>query len=205
MRTRYVNYFEFSLTGVGLVSVAWGDGITEQYDLATTAFYLQHSYTIAGIYIIRVTGAVDQITHFYSFYGSGPISSVNFSYVTALQDVRLGITDGPAHISLVHCPNLEVVNMPGISQLSTLLLPASHHISFISISGPNALNTADINAITNNIYTNTVTNNITAGYFTYLNHWSYLDSGPIGPPSAAATVKLMDLQNTYGWELNPTP
>jgi hypothetical protein len=95
--------------------------------------------------------------------------------------------------------------MPGIPQLATLLLPTSHHIYFISISGPNALNTADIDAITDNIYTNTVANNITSGYFTYSNDWSSMTAPPIGPPSPATTVKLTELQNTYGWTLYPTP
>jgi hypothetical protein len=205
MRTRLVEFFDFSLTGTGLIYVSWGDGIIEQYDLASTANYLTHGYAVAGIYIITVVGDVDQITDFYSFYGNGPISAVNFSHATALRDVRLGLTAGPTRVNLSNCPNLEAVNMPGISQLATLLLPTSHQIRFISISGPNALNTADIDAITNNIYANAVAKNITDGYFTYLENWSSITGPPIGPPSPATTVKLTGLQNTYGWTLYPTP
>lgn len=205
MRTRLVDFFEFSLIGTGLIDVYWGDGSVEQYDLASTASFMTHNYAIAGIYIITVIGNVNQITDFYSFYGNGPISTINFSHATALRDVRLGLTAGPSRVNLSNCPNLEVVNMPGISQLATLLLPTSHQIRFISISGPNALNTADLGAITDNIYANTVANNITNGYFTYLDDWSSITGPPIGPPSPATTVKLTDLQNTYGWTLNPAP
>ncbi|MBT1689637.1 hypothetical protein [Dawidia soli] len=205
MRTRLVEFFDFSLVGTGLINVYWGDGTVEQHDLATTANFLTHNYAFPGVYIITVTGAVNQITDFYSFYGNGPISSINFSNTISLRDVRLGLTDGPARINLTKCPNLENVNIAGISQLATLLLPMSHHINFISISGPNALNTSDIGAITHNIYANAVANNITDGYFTYLNNWADLNSGPLGPPSAAATAKLTDLQDTYGWTLYPTP
>jgi hypothetical protein len=205
MRTRVVDFFDFSLVGTGLIYVSWGDGTIEQYDLASTANYLTHSYAHAGVYIITVVGDVDQITDFYSFYGNGPISSINFSHATALRDVRLGLTAGPTLVNLSNCPNLEVVNIPGIPQLATLLLPTSHNIYFISISGPNALNTADIDAITNNIYANTVAKNITGGYFTYLNDWTSQTAPPIGPPSPATTVKLTDLQDTYGWTLYPMP
>jgi hypothetical protein len=205
MRTRSVNYFDFSLTGTGLVNVFWGDGAIEQYDLASPIGSLTHNYAKTGIYIITVIGAVNQITDFYSYYGNGPISSINFAHATAMRDVRLGLTDGPSQINLTNCPNLENVNIAGISQLASVQLPRSHNINFAVVSGPNALNTADIDAITNNLYANAVAKNITGGYFMYLQDWSSPTGPPIGPPSPATTVKLTALQNNYGWELYPAP
>jgi hypothetical protein len=198
--------FSFELIFTGTINVDWGDNSADTTLVFTTPTQarLPHSYPAAGNYPITVTGDIDQITMFYSYYGQGQIDAVDFAPLVNLTEIRFGLTRSPQIIDLTHNTKLEFAALAGLDAVE-ILLPAQHNISTISISGPNGLTPEAVDAVISNIYANSVTKNITHGIFDLVAHW-YEPEGAnimVGPPSADAVEKLRILQNDYGWIISP--
>jgi hypothetical protein len=198
--------FSFELIFTGTITIDWGDNSRDTTLTFTspTQAWLPHSYPAAGNYPITVTGDIDQITMFYSYYGQGPIDAIDFAPLVNLTEIRFGLTRSPQIIDLTHNTKLEFAALAGLDAVQ-ILLPAEHNISTITIAGPNGLTTEAVDAVIDNIYANSVAKNITNGLFDLVAHW-YEPEGAtmfVGPPSAEAMAKLRILQDDYGWEISP--
>ena len=152
-----------------------------------------------------MTGALDQITYFYSFYVNGTMHEADFFALIGLRELRFGLTEGPTIIDLTNNENLEKLLMPGILNMEQLLLPADHNISDINIAGSNILTTAAVDAIIANIYNNSIVNGINNGEFNLSTDWGDAEAGVfIGPPSAGAFTQLTYLRDSMGWVIAPS-
>ena len=204
IETAVVSEFEVELVGSGgVIDVDWGDGNVESIDFASTPVaVLTHAYSGDDIYYISITGAVDQITEFYNYYDEGgKATDIRFEQLSGLREVRYGLISGPAVIDLSHNAQLDFINIAGIEELEELILPATHDIDFIIVSGPNLFTTPVIDAIINSIYTNAVADNIHGGVFGLQVNWADDESGLVGSPSVAARLQLDELRTTYGWNV----
>jgi hypothetical protein len=203
------NQFEFSLNTVpgSTLTVDWGDGTSESFTFTTVSSHnFTKLYAAAGEYFVTVTGDIDQITDFYSFYGHGMMNGINFEQLTGLVEVRLGLTTGPSVIDLSHNLNIQDVRLPGVPELTDLILPVDHQIHFIDISGPNSLTSAKVDYVINSVYANAVSHSITNGNISVAGSWWEAPEEPlfIGPPSAAALEQLVKLRDIYLWGVAPT-
>ena len=197
--------FQFDLAGPegASVTIDWGDGTTETYGLGEE-LHLVHPYSANGNYPISITGDVDKITYFYSFYGQGMIDSIDFQYVTDLVEIRFGLTRSPRVLDLSHNSKLEFALLAGLSDLETIYLPEEHNIRWFMVDG-NGFSTTVVDALIDNVYQNTVNKNIVDGQLSLAANLFEEDETLIGPPSAAAFEKLRVLRDDYGWTLYPDP
>ncbi|MBL0745352.1 hypothetical protein [Chryseolinea lacunae] len=203
------NPYRMMLNGENVsLQINWGDGTTQAVliDNPLNPAFLEHTYPGNGSYLIKVTGDLDKITTFYSFYGQGSVNDLNVHGLSNLESFIFGLTYCPPVVDLRYNPNVTFLNMPGLRQLEDLLLPDDSHIQYIDISGPNLLTTADIDSIINTVHRGAVVHNInTAGAFklpaSFMN-----ENGPaIGPPSPASLAKLRELRDVYHWGIVPNP
>lgn len=199
--------YEFYMGSSGAsISVNWGDGtITTHFIDTPYNSALRHSYSNPGNYVIKITGDLDKITHFDSYYGMGEFYQIDFRVLPNLQQLNVGLTASSSIINLNHNPKLERVSLAGMEDLKALVLPKSHSIRNINLDGPFGMDTHDVDGIIQNIYKNAVSKNLTGGIFTLPASWAQdeNDYSMIGPPSASSIDKLRALQNVYGWSIYP--
>ncbi|UII30797.1 hypothetical protein LVD17_21110 [Fulvivirga ulvae] len=202
----FSNIFSISLNGdSGHLNIDFGDGTSTTHALSNdvTQSEIQHSYSSEGNFLITITGDIHLIEQFYSYYNGGMVDEIDFSGLTSLSDLSLGLTRGPSSVDLSHCEKLKHVNMAGIPQLEELILPDINFINNIMVSGPNLLNTTDIDDIVDKVYQNAVLNDEMNGYFIYSLIWYNETGAPIGPPSGSSLAKLAELRDLYGWNILP--
>lgn len=196
--------FEFQLgtaDGASLF-INWGDGSPTEA-LGSTL----HDYPANGNYPITITGDIDKITFFYSFYGQGMIDAINVQHLSALETIRFGLTRSPRVLDLTRNTKLNLVLLPELEDLEHLYLPAQHSINYIMLHGRNQMTTAAVDAVINNIYQNTTRKNIMNGWFGLAASWAQPeeDESLVGPPSPASIEKLRILHENYGWTFEPNP
>jgi hypothetical protein len=196
--------FDMNLDAIGgAIDVHWGDGTVDTYDFSIdTNQDVTHTYAVADVYYITITGAIDQLTQFYSYYGSGEASEIHFEHLPALTAVRYGLSTGPAVIDLSNNFQLDFINIAGVPELEKIILPATHNIDFAIVSGPNLFNTAAIDHIINSIYTNAVADGTHGGVFGLRESWADEETPLLGPPSPAALAQLDELRTVYGWSIS---
>lgn len=190
----------------GTVYIDWGDGSSASFTFtaADNTEEFEHEYAIHGNHYITVTGDILPITSFYSFYGNGMLDEVNLEHAVNLIDLRIGLTRGPRKINLSKNPKLTSVRVPGVNELSDLVLPAINKITVLDVAGPNSMNMPEVSGLVNNIYNNTVVHGL-PGYIDVGGSWWDEPGSPmfVGPPSAAAKIKLKALRDSYGWSIDP--
>jgi hypothetical protein len=200
--------FSFYVGGESMnISVNWGDGNVESYSINDPyGVEIAHNYAAAGSYPVTITGDLRKIVHFYSFYGIGDFSRISFRNVPNLRELLFGLTSGPATLDLSRNNKLEQAMLPGMRSLQNLILPETHNLVFLEVDGENGLDSNDINAIIQNIYTNTSASGRREGVFGVRGTW-YQDEGDmtmIGPPSAESIELLNSLRNDFGWYVHPS-
>jgi hypothetical protein len=190
----------------GTVYVDWGDGASTSFTFTaaddTEAF--EHEYAVHGNHFITVTGDLSSIYFYYSFYGNGMLDAINLEHAENLEEVRIGLTRGPKKINLSQNLKLHSVRLPGVPELRDLVLPTANKVTHLDVSGPNSMNMPEVSGLVNNIYNNTVVHGL-PGYISVAGWWYDVPDAPmfVGPPSAAAKIKLKALRDTYGWSINP--
>jgi hypothetical protein len=201
------NTFRFHIrsdTG-GEVTINWGDG-TSGLHLLNDTFEEVHTYPAQGIYFISVTGDLENVEYFSSYYGDSRTYKINVEHLPALKDFRNGLTLGPKTINLSQNPLLQTVDITHTVVFERLYLPADHAINSITISGPNHLTTDAVDDIINNVYANSINKIITDGFFGIKQNWQDgNDNTMAGPPSEAALLKLKTLRDGFGWQIHPNP
>lgn len=191
----------------GQILVNWGDGSLENYSLDTEyEFEVSHTYADQQDYTIVISGDIDKINYFYSFYGSSVFKSINFKSLKNLVEIRYGLTNCPAVIDLSNNTKLQFAMLPHLADMKQLKLPKSHEITFIEVDGVNRLNTSAIDEIIANVYRNSVRKNLRNGLFGLRDYWAQEegDLTMVGPPSPVAVGQLQTLRDSYGWTINPS-
>jgi hypothetical protein len=198
-------YFYIGAAGADLI-IDWGDGSVETRSINEPGGEeVTHPYAVAGSYPITITGDLDKIVHFYSFYGGSVFSEIHFRRLINLKELLYGLTHCPAVVDLSYNTKLEHAMLPSLLDLEQLILPAKHQLAFLEVDGGNRLDAADVNAIISNLYTNTSAANRRDGILGLRAYWAQPedDMTMIGPPSAASLVLLESLRNDYGWIVRP--
>ncbi len=198
--------FNFSIVGPGgTINLDWGDGTDTTFTMGGEWGELIHAYASDGNYPVTLTGDIAEIRQFYSAYGQGMIDEINFEHLTSLVEVRFALTRSPSTIDLSHNTNLNFVMLAGLPALETVLLPEHHDIAVMDITGPNNMQTAAVDAVVDNIYSNAVAKGIVNGNFGIAREWFHEegDYSMAGPPSGASVSKLKTLRSAYGWYLLP--
>jgi hypothetical protein len=201
------NYFLVRVSGnAGTILVNWGDGSSNTYSLVpTVGTELEHIYPTAGNFLITVSGDLEEITTFYSFYGPGRMDAINLQGLTQLQNISFGLTYGPKVIDFTYNTSLESIFMPNLQQLERLILPVDGVIKNLNINGPNQLSTASVDEIINALHESVVLRNAVGGTFDLTATWYPETDAMVGPPSAVAKIKLRELRDTYQWSVVPDP
>ncbi|MEI9921093.1 MAG: hypothetical protein WDO14_20200 [Bacteroidota bacterium] len=193
-------YFNVMLRGTPDINVDWGDGTitTEpnEYDR------FEHTFTDENPHNVVVTGDLEHIKVFDTYYDDGRLDSLNIVHLVGLETFAAGLGNGPRVLDLSHTTKLKFIDITGMHLLEELRLPATHQIQYMLVSGHNSLDAADINAIIDSIYEKAVLYNIRDGVFELVDIW-YEPTGPIGPPSADRMAKLQDLRDSYEWTVRP--
>ena len=200
------NYFQVSISGdSGSINVDWGDGSNTVYSIDRYERVLSHAYAVSGNFPITVTGDLDKIKSFNSFYGQGRMDAIDVRGLTNLQSIDIGLTHGPKLIDLTYNTRLETIFMPNVQQLEHLLLPVGLLIQLIDISGPNQLTSVEVDKIISKVHESVVQHNKTGGRFTLAETWYPETNVMVGPPSVASLIKLRALRDIYQWEITPDP
>lgn len=185
------------------VMIDWGDGFTEAYEGGYAEIY--HEYETAGHYFVSVTGELDKITRFSSYYGQGPLKNIDLRHLTQLEDFRNGWNDhlaAPAIIDFTHNSRLKYLDVSVSESLERLILPAEHELQDVLIFGPNKLTEEAVDYIVGSVYESAIADNREAGGF-FLQYMS--DESSRVPISATSLAKLKELKTNYNWQIVPDP
>jgi hypothetical protein len=199
------NEFSFGANASsGNLSINWGDGTIEDVSMSEYGAFI-HAYPSSGNYLITITGDLNKIQDFYSYYGLAMIDEIDPYQLTGLQDFRLGLTRSPRSIDLSRSLQLRDIDVTSALQLQKLTIPNSPFLTGINVDGKNQMTAATINDLVAALHSNIVSNNIHGGFFS-LRQSFYDDEGRelmIGPPSAASLTLLAQMRDEYGWEIFP--
>ena len=204
--------FQMQLGGEsGAVSVDWGDGTSDTYDLnpegELSIAYAEHHYLAALDYQIRVTGDLDKVELFQTAYGLGYMTDVSLQGLPNLKGVGVVYTNGPEIIDLSYNDKIERIMMPVFHDLRKIIFPKNKNarIKFLEITGPNRMTAADVDALINEFYFDyIVRNHVEHG--TFILERLYNTNGEmLGPPSPASIQILRDMRDTYYWSITPNP
>jgi len=186
------------------IEVSWGDGTHEEIafpsDVEPTG--LNHTYPAPGQYDISITGALETIWWFSAGFNLGKIDAIDFQGLPNLGVMLINRNHGPETIDLSLNPKLWSVGLEGIPQLKHVILPGTHHIIDMNISGSNQLSTDEVDAIIHSLLMLAHDN----GRGTL-----QLDRGSfdeptnmfVGPPSSAGFRDLAGLKFGYQWTIIP--
>jgi hypothetical protein len=182
-------------------SIDWGDGSVENYGL-NSYLTIEHNYPSNGNYPVSITGDINVIRFFYSYYGQGAIDEINLEHLTKLEDLTFGWTRSPKILDLTHNPNITFLNLSYLSDVKTINLPVKNKIRTIWVGGPSRLTAASLNDIISKVHKTATLANRHDGSFSFEKSWEFPDE-MVNTPSPAALTMLRDLRDNYGWIITP--
>lgn len=204
----WMNSFTFSMetTEPATFYVLWGDGTNDTYTSTGSEDYftveLSHTYASYGNFPVTVTGALDKVKHFKTYYDYAWYESVNLSGLQNLTSVSIGwMGHGPTIVDLRYNPKLETADLSYNIRLAEVRLAVDNHITGLDVSGPSQLNTADVDDIVSKIYNAVVQGGYSGSLGLQATFTSETDM--VGPPSPEAMAKLHVLWETYHWYIRP--
>ncbi|MBT1706068.1 hypothetical protein [Chryseosolibacter indicus] len=151
-----------------------------------------------GYHEVTITGDIDKITTIESFSYNGGIETVEgLQYVTSLQRFSPGgyFNDD---LDLSYNTQLSDLDLFWVRLPNWFTLPENHQIRSFSLEAfgnPDAhlITREEFDIIVNNIHHNAIEKNITGGRFY---------ASPIEEISTSAHNKLIELRDTYGWNID---
>jgi hypothetical protein len=181
-------------TGKGTVTLDWGKGDTEVIDFdvdpenqSGTAFRAEgHTYA-TSIPPAKITGDIHLLV---GLLFDNAVDALNVEFATGLKSLEFTDADMPK-LDLSANSGLEALSFNNTT-IADFTLPQQHAINFFSINeGELGPRSPLVDYVISNIHANTVAGNRMGGFME-------LDSSPISSDSKA---KVIDLRNTYGWEI----
>lgn len=188
--------FQFNAYATGSLTIDWGDGSIEE--VCPTNDDFTHEYGQPGSYFVSVTGDLENVSIFRSYYGFGPMSEIDVSHLSGLKEYRNGWTSGPKIIDLSNNLLIEYVDV-GLSDVEELILPEANFINSLDIIGNTQLVTEDVEKLIDVLYASVVARGESGGYVSLV---SMVDQAVAGPPSEAAVEKLRSLHYDYDWYID---
>ncbi|WKV13011.1 hypothetical protein [Marivirga harenae] len=200
----YSANFEFSLSYVGEITIDWGDGHTETRISTDYSENFSHNFGSNWEYFVSVSGDVDKITDFYSYYGQGPIKEINLFNLPNLESFRNGFNGegmSPEILDFSHNPNLTFINISASASLQKIILKDNNAVEFLLLSYGNQISTSSLEEIINPIYNSVIASGRMNGGISLENFPD--DPEPtVGPPSADTWQKLSVLENDFNWSIS---
>jgi hypothetical protein len=180
--------FNIDLGGSGKILIQWPDGTEETVTLPDS----RSKVFTKGNYQVRITGDLSGITSFNAFGYSAGISKINgLTQLSALQ--HFGVS-GYFDSKLDFRVNESLTNLD-LFEISpkTIVLPAQHQLNMFTYTrGDGPITSKEIDDLINNIYENTVDNNVQNGV---------LHFGESENVSTGTEEKVHTLVDSYGWEI----
>jgi hypothetical protein len=196
--------FNFEAPAGSNFSIDWGDGTSANYSTPNGySLYLEKVYDAPGRYKVTVTGEIKRITSLSLYYGYAEHDSIDVSALSNLEDFHISLTASPKVIDISKNRKLRSVGFAAAANLTQVILPVRHGITFLTIEGRNKMTTAEVDYVINNIYTNAVKGKIYNGGLVVRKELYDDESGMVGPPSPSSITKLKTLQDVYGWYIAP--
>ncbi len=193
--------FEINLSSPGAnISVDWGDGTSTDYNITGEFIPVRHVYPASRKYFVSITGDINEITYFNSFYGFGMIDKINFMHLTKLSEIRIGATRGPRVIDLSFNSRIERVLIYEIPQLQDIKLPNNNKITDLTIqvnpAFPNLIPVNVLNSVIHSIFTST---------FQHQQSGHLVLDISADELSPQAIFELLALKNDFDWSVTPDP
>jgi len=183
----------------GNVTIDWGDGTLEEIDLALDCCRERdHVYPTAGERFISVSGDLEIIENLSIEYDN-PIRSISLKHLTGLQDVSIVATNTPETIDISYNTKLETAAF-GMTWITSLDVSKNTHLKNLFLVYMTNFSSDSMNQIIANLYGNASEQNIMAGWITLVD----VNGGPIGPLTPESIQKLHQLQDVYGWTIEPS-
>lgn len=195
--------FSFYLTNhnpsAGNVSIDWGDGIIEEIDLQHGCCgELGHIYASAGDRFISVSGDLNTVTHLQIEYDN-PVKSISLKHLTELKSVSIVATRTPETIDISFNTKLETAAF-GMTQVTSVDVSKNIHLKNLFLVYMTNFSVASMNQIISDLHQHAQDHQVTGGWITMVD----VDGGPIGPLTEESVTKLYDLQDNYGWMVEPS-
>ncbi|WP_375579765.1 hypothetical protein ABWH96_01415 [Marivirga tractuosa] len=196
--------FQFSLSYEGEITVDWGDGHIES-DIPSDVYSNEfaHKYGDNSEYFVSITGDIDKITDFYSYYGSGPIKEITLIHLPNLESFRNGFNGpnmSPKVLDFSKNSKLKDVNVANNAELEKIIFKDNNVIKTLLIEGCVQISTTNLDEIINPIYNSVIASGRTDGVIS-INDYPWGTETTIGPPSADAWTKFSVLENDYNWTI----
>ena len=209
---KFGGYFEIGINGSEghTISVDWGDGEADSYTFppSESGHIVQiHNYANVEGHFVSVTGDINFIKSFYSHYGGGTVTKINPEHLPELNSFNLGMFKKcPRLIDLSHNSKLAEILIYKVDELENVILPVKNKIEYISLAKLPSLTVASIDDIINKVFNATVIDNRLRGTFNFGIEVD-TEEGPVnvlvGPPSPESIEKLIQLRDTYKWNIYP--
>jgi len=183
----------------GTVTIDWGDGTLEEIDLAFDCCRERdHVYPAGGERFISVSGNLDIIESLSIEYDN-PIRAISVKHLTELKDVSIVATNTPATIDITHNTKLETAAF-GMTWITSLDVSKNTHLKNLFLVYMTNFSSASMNQIIADMYQHASERNTMAGWITLVD----VNGGPIGPLTPESIQKLHQLQDVYGWTIEPS-
>ncbi|HYF66955.1 MAG TPA: hypothetical protein VD884_02415 [Ohtaekwangia sp.] len=196
---RSLNFYLSDATGTGF-SINWGDGTIEEN---ITDF--NHEYASGKRYTIHISGDLANARVLTGFYNDANFEEFDLSLLSGLIEFELALALTPKVIDLSQCKRLRKLHVFECRGTERIIAPTSPNLEDISISG-SRLSTTEVSLLIENIYANSIANEISYGQLGLL--YTSIPGEPgddqlAGPPNEVALQKLQVLRDSYGWEITP--
>lgn len=196
--------FEFDLSFQGEIKVNWGDGQIETITSSTNnRLAINHKFGDKKHYFVSVSGEIDKIKEFISFYGIGPIKEIHLSNLPNLESFLNGYTGvnmSPRVLDFSHNPKLNFIELSNNSSIEKIILKDNNKVDHISLGDNYQMTTASLDEIINPIYNSVIESSRMDGLINLAN-FPDAEEPTVGPPSAGAWTKLAVLENDYNWTI----
>ncbi|WMN12295.1 hypothetical protein QYS49_33145 [Marivirga salinae] len=191
--------FQFTLNYQGELTIDWGNGQIETKTSNSYGASFAHKYGDNSEYFVSITGDIDKITGFTSYYGDGPIKEINLWHLPNLESYRNGFSDCPEVLNFLNNPKLTEIDVSVCHPLKTIKFKNNNVVILLDMDGPNQISTADLDEIITPIYNSVIASGRINGYISIGN---ITFDEIVGPPSEDAWTKLAILEKDYNWIIN---
>ncbi len=197
--------FQFSLGYQGEITIDWGNGHIET-DIPSEVYSTDFArkYGDNKKYFVSITGDIDKITEFYSYYGDGPIKEITLTNLPNLEDFRNGYNGpnmSPKVLDFTNNQKLTDINVSNSASLKQIKLKNNNSVMFLLIEDCHNISTADLDEIINPVYNSVVASGRMNGVIS-ISNLPDAEQPTVGPPSENVWTKLSILENDYNWTIN---
>ncbi|GAA5042110.1 hypothetical protein GCM10011506_44710 [Marivirga lumbricoides] len=195
--------FSFALYYPDNIIIDWGDGVIDSLSGTDINGPLEHTYEKTKRYFVSVTGDIDRVEGFYSYYGQGQLAEINLKNLPSLKDFRYGYNgrEGtfPLIMDFTHNAQLELLDLTDNYNLDKIIISETNSLLDISLFSLENISTQDLDQFVDALYSSVVANNRRGGYIALAIEIGDGEIVVTGPPSQAALAKFRIMRDQYDW------